>query len=869
MKFNLTFDEFINAFGGAARIVSPENGMLPTEAGEALFVVEGSVDLFVARRLEGGGHGRAVPLRSLTAGDLVPPFPEAKEFVVFGRPLTDAKIALVRWTLVAKSRFLDAYETDASAMSDAFAAECRAAFEKIGLTEAETAARIRENRLHQERREAGVFETLSALFDSRRRIRRLPDGEDPVAAAAARVAAASGITGFTLPKGATTQRRLELAEEAGRVRITPARLEGEWFRTIFAPVLLVAKDGSDAYAAISTSAGDAVAWSGATGRTYVIDGAFCETVEGMGWNFVKPFPKGPVTASRLLRLAASFCGRAVTAVALLALGGVLLEMVTPVVTSMIFSDVVPNANRTMLGMLFALLLVTALAKTCLESISHVALMRIRDQVVFPTELALVDRLLRLPVDFFRSRSAGKTAHEVTAVETLSGLLTDAFFSSVLKMLFVPIPVAMIFCYSLELSLVVLPIYLLLVAVLLPCSYFIMKYSLENLRLDGERSGILASFVSGFSKLRSAGAENHALLVWSRKMAEGKSVYRKYHLWNIVLDVSFSILPWLVFCATTTVIAWRFLSGETGVGVADFAGFLSAAAILNATLVGFLTNAGVLFRCAALLRWMQPLLEADEEEDPSGPAGEAELGGSVALDHVSFAYDPERPILKDVSLHADSGEFIAVTGESGAGKSTLLRLLLQFERPTSGTVLYDQEDVANLNMRRVRSRLGVVLQNADILAGSILSNIIGVNSQYTEDDAWRAAEAAGCADDIRGFPMGMHTCLMSSAVSGGQKQRILLARALIRDPKIIFLDEATSALDNRAQRHVIESLKKVEATKIVIAHRLSTVLDADRIYVLKEGRIVEVGTARELMEKNGVFAAMAKRQLINQEGEGHQ
>jgi ATP-binding cassette subfamily C protein len=215
----------------------------------------------------------------------------------------------------------------------------------------------------------------------------------------------------------------------------------------------------------------------------------------------------------------------------------------------------------------------------------------------------------------------------------------------------------------------------------------------------------------------------------------------------------------------------------------------------------------------------------------------------------------------VSIRINPGEFVGIVGDSGSGKSTLLRLLLGFETPESGALFYDGQDLKSLDIREVRQQLGVVLQNGKLMPASIFKNIVGANN-LTMDDAWEAARMVGMSQDIEEMPMEMQTFIAEGGVtfSGGQRQRLLIARALVRRPRILYMDEATSALDNRTQQIVSQSLKQLCVTRVVIAHRLSTIIDADRIYVIHKGEMIETGTYKELMAVNGFFARLAKRQL---------
>ncbi len=231
--------------------------------------------------------------------------------------------------------------------------------------------------------------------------------------------------------------------------------------------------------------------------------------------------------------------------------------------------------------------------------------------------------------------------------------------------------------------------------------------------------------------------------------------------------------------------------------------------------------------------------------------------------MSFRYVPGGPrVLSGVSLAVEPGEFVALVGPSGCGKSTVMRLLLGFEQPEMGGVFYDGQDLRNLDTAAVRSQIGTVLQNGRITPGAILENITGAHD-VPLDDVWEAVRSAGLEQDIRDMPMGMHTVLSegTAALSGGQIQRLLIARALVGRPRLLLFDEATSALDNRTQATVTDALGRLSVTRIVIAHRLTTVRDADRIVVLDQGRVVENGKFDELMEQNGPFAQMARRQLL--------
>jgi ATP-binding cassette subfamily C protein len=256
----------------------------------------------------------------------------------------------------------------------------------------------------------------------------------------------------------------------------------------------------------------------------------------------------------------------------------------------------------------------------------------------------------------------------------------------------------------------------------------------------------------------------------------------------------------------------------------------------------------------------PLLHAKLEVQAG--AAPATLEGNVSLRHVTFHYaDDDVRVLDNVTVDIKNGEFVAVVGPSGCGKSTFIKMILGFFAPSSGSVLFDGKDLECLDVRSVRRQIGAVLQGSELLPSTIHFNIVGTTGK-THEDAWLAARRACIAEDIEQMPMKMFTVLSdrSVTISGGQKQRILIARALVREPKVLIFDEATSALDNKTQAGVMSAIRDMRCTKICVAHRLSTIVQADRILVMDKGRIVQEGTFDSLMAEDGLFRTLARAQL---------
>ena len=294
--------------------------------------------------------------------------------------------------------------------------------------------------------------------------------------------------------------------------------------------------------------------------------------------------------------------------------------------------------------------------------------------------------------------------------------------------------------------------------------------------------------------------------------------------------------------------------HSGITMADYMAFNSAYGMVSGA---FASLAGIVItvsRIQPILKMVTPILETEPEIDTKRQVV-TRLRGSIELNNVSFRYQKTMPnVLDNLSLKIRPGQYVAIVGKTGCGKSTLIRILLGFEKPQKGAVYYDGKDINSMDVKSLRQKIGVVMQNGKLFQGDIYSNITISAPQLTLEQAWEAAEMAGMADDIRQMPMGMHTIISEGhgGISGGQRQRLLIARAIAPKPRILMFDEATSALDNITQKQVSESLERLKCTRIVIAHRLSTIRHCDRIVVLDQGKIVEDGTYEELLEKKDIL-----------------
>lgn len=650
-----------------------------------------------------------------------------------------------------------------------------------------------------------------------------------------------------------------------RLRVRLVMLRDDWAAHDSGPLVAFRDDGAPV-AIVPLSPRRCEMVDGSTGARCPVDDVVAQRLRPRAYAFYRPLPD----RSLQLRDIVSFCLQGsrrdlATVLVTLVVGG-LLGMVVPVVTGFIVGTVIPGADRGLLVQLVLGLLWTSMSLAVFSLVQAVALNRVEQIMEAPLQAAVWDRLLNLPVNFFRRYNAGDLAARVMGVSTIRRALTGAALSSILGLVMSFFNLCLLFWYDVGLALTAIG----LLAVQMGALFVSLRLQIRRQRrvsdVQGRLSGILLQFFSGITKIRVAGVEARAFGVWARQFArQSELAYdaRRVATAMASFDAAFGIATSMVVYA---VVAFGGLRLSTG----DFLAFTSA---LGSFLAAFLSmNAAIATVIAAIPAYERsvPILEAVPEVEPSR-ARVPVLKGEVDLSHVTFRYQmagdtpDERTdgplILNDVSIRAERGQFVAIVGPSGAGKSTVFRLLLGFEMPQAGSVYLDGESLQHLDVQAVRSQIGVVLQNGRLMSGDIFHNIVGARA-LTLDDAWRAAELAGIADEIRAMPMGMNTVISEGAgnLSGGQRQRLLIARAVAGNPRILLFDEATSALDNYTQSKVSEALRRLPATRIVIAHRLSTVQDADRIYVLKDARVAESGTFDELLAAHGPFWDLVQRQL---------
>lgn len=589
-----------------------------------------------------------------------------------------------------------------------------------------------------------------------------------------------------------------------------------------------------------------------------VDEAVAEGLEGEAYMFYPPLPERPLGKWDLLRAALRDRRDDLGTILLMGVGGGLLGLLIPIVTGYVFGSVIPAADRSRLLQMTLALVLSALAAAAFQITRSIAVLRLGGKIDGSLQAAVWDRLLSLPVPFFRGYTVGDLADRAMGVDAIRELLTGHVTTSMLAVIFSLFSFALLFYYSWFLALVATALVVLLGTATTSLAYLQLRHQRELFRVRGKLASLLFGLIHGIAKLRVAGAEQRAYALWAGRFTEQRQhsvTARKVANLQAALNAAYGLF------SSLGIFAMVGFSAQVELRVSDFLAFNAAFGQFQAAALSIIGIFPILLSTIPIYERLKPIIETAPEVDPN-KAEVGELAGDIEFSHISFRYEADGPlILDDVSFRARPGEFIALVGPSGAGKSTCLRLILGFEQPTSGSIYFDGQDLPSLDLQSVRQQIGVVLQHGRPMVGDIFTNIVG-SRNLTIDDAWKAARMAGLEEDIKSMPMGMHTVISEGAgtFSGGQQQRLLIARAIVHRPRILLFDEATSALDNRTQEIVSQSLERLKATRIVIAHRLSTIQNADRTYVLERGRIVESGTYGDLLRQEGLFARMAERQI---------
>ena len=522
--------------------------------------------------------------------------------------------------------------------------------------------------------------------------------------------------------------------------------------------------------------------------------------------------------------------------------------------SLLYDSIIPQGEMTDLIGFAGIIIACMIGSLCFGISKNIATFRNTSKVSYSLQSAILNRLFHMPEKFFRSYESALLSYRV---ERLSGVYISMYMC--LIQIVLQGGFSLLYCrrmyeYSPALARVGLLFVLLNVITSAVIGQVFNEYSTDKSRARGQLRTFLYQTVTGISGVRLLGAEEDVQGEYVDKFVDYINADRKYSLSQRLAPV----VSILITGVSTVLMYSMMVNARINVSIGSFMGFMAAYAAFSASMAMVGNNAMSIYSSLPTLQESADVLRMQPEQYGSGKILK-KVTGKIDIDRVSFSYQKDgKQVLRNIDLHIKPGEYVAITGRSGCGKSTLLRLLLGFEQPSSGMIYYDDIGMDRLNIPELRRRMGVVLQDGGLISGTILDNIKAGNHDLTNEELDRILDEVGLKEDINALQMGILTPISEewSTISGGQKQRILIARAIAGNPDILLMDEATSSLDNITQKYVCESLEKHNITRIVIAHRLSTVVNCDRIIVMDNGQIREQGTYEELMAQKGVFYQLA-------------
>ena len=669
---------------------------------------------------------------------------------------------------------------------------------------------------------------------------------------------------FTIPvRSGPTNSPISLADvlDASGVRARRVRFkaEGKWWRGDSNAMLAFRSEDGQPVALLPGKFGGYRQIDPVTKRSLRITPDRAEALQENAWMFYRPLPSEAVNPADLLGIAlhgsAADLGRLVIA----GLPGGLIKLVPALALGFVANELTAGTST---GVIYAIAATVAgfgLLGALLHLLQNTAMMRLEGRSSSRVEAAFWDRLMRLPPSILHRHRVGDLAMSGMTFQNLRDGVQGLVADSVLSIIFLLPVFGVIYIFDATLGGVALAFSL--ASLLITVALGLRQISPYGRMITAARrvAGGLFQIVGGIAKLRVENAEGSAFAIWARDYREQKRAELELGALEGHVRAFGAALP---FIAGGVLLFATVALGDGNLPVGDFLVVYAVFLAYQSAIARLGESFGTIAAVLPAFEQMRPLLATVPETEVEGQSVEY-LGGEVLFDRISFQYDPDGPlILDDVTIRARPGEFVAIAGESGAGKSTLFRLALGIDRPTAGAVYYDGRDLRHLNLKQVRRGIGAVPQSVGLHPQDLWDNLVGHHDEVTSEEVWKAARTAEVEDQIKAMPMGMLTMVGTSGavLSGGESQRVTIARSVIGNPRIMLFDEATNWLDNESQAKVMQNIADLTSTRIVIAHRLSTLEQADRIYVLKAGKVVQSGSFSELMEIDGVFKELVKRQV---------
>ena len=668
------------------------------------------------------------------------------------------------------------------------------------------------------------------------------------------------VPGDAPDESAELEERIEFLCRPSGTMHRSVHLDEGWHKNAFG-ALLGTLDGAETVALLPHGLTGYCYVEPGTGRKVKIDKTNISRIGSEAVFFYRPLPSRAISLRDLVQfILRVFDANDYLLVIAAALVTTLVGLFPAWANKIAFATVVPSGQASLIAPIGALLLGVSVTSALFNISRNLVMQRVSTKLDIYTEAAVFSRVLMLPMPFFRNYASGNLAMRVSQMSMLAQQITSVLLGAGLTTVLSVIYLVQLSVFASALTPAALAVALLQTVLTILVTVFTERYERATMDASAKLSGTVTALLNGIQKLKLAGAENRAFSRWAHEYADyARAAYNRPALLRA--------LPAIVGAIGVLGLAViYYLAASAKLTVSDYMAFNVAYGQMSASIASLAQVAVQFVTVRPMLEMLEPILEAEPEASSDKPSVTS-LNGGIEVQGVSFRYEDNGPyILHDLSFTVKPGEYIALVGKSGCGKSTIMRLLLGFEKAERGSIFYGAHDINKVDLRSLRQHIGTVTQDGTLFMGTVESNITIAAPMATLDDAWEAAELAGIAEDIRRMPMGMQTFITEGAggVSGGQKQRLMIARAVCAKRRILMFDEATSALDNITQKHVSDALESLKCTRIVVAHRLSTVRHCDRILVVDGGTIAEEGSYDELIARGGLFAELVERQRLDGE-----
>jgi subfamily B ATP-binding cassette protein HlyB/CyaB len=541
----------------------------------------------------------------------------------------------------------------------------------------------------------------------------------------------------------------------------------------------------------------------------------------------------------------------------------IIGLATPVFFQVVMDKVLVNHAVSTLNVIAVGLLCAILFEASLTAIRSYVFSHTTSKLDVELGARLFRHLLALPVSYFQARRTGDSVARVRELEQIRSFLTGNALTVMIDVMFSVVFLCVMFWYSPSLTLIVvlsIPAYGVLSLLFTP----VLRARLnEKFNRGAENHSFLVETVSGVDTVKAMAVEPRWIQQWERQLASYVSAALKATMTGQTANVAVTMISKLVTLAIMWAGAWRVMEGALTVGELIafnmLAGQVANPILRLAQLWNDFQQVGI------SMQRLGDILNTHTEV-VGHRARLPRINGNIEFDQVSFRYRPDTAeVLRTVSFSVPQGQVLGIVGRSGSGKSTITKLVQRLYVPERGRILVDGHDLAIMDASSLRDQLGVVLQENTLFNRSVRDNIALANPLAALEEVVAVARLAGAHEFICELPEGYDTILgeNGTGLSGGQRQRIAIARALIKDPRILIMDEATSALDYESERIIQDSMDRIcrGRTVIIVAHRLSAVRNADRILVMERGQIAEAGTHEELLEHSGgIYAHLNRLQL---------